>query len=56
MKTVLILEDEEYTLEFIKLLVDQHPLTEQVVAAGSSRAAVEAARTYLPRLALLDIE
>lgn len=56
MKTVLILEDEEYTLEFIKLLVDQHPLTEQVVAAGSSRAAVEAARTYLPQLALLDIE
>lgn len=56
MKTVLILEDEEYTLEFIKLLVNQHPFVEQAIAADNSRTAVGAAKIYLPQLALLDIE
>lgn len=56
MATVLILEDEEYTLEFLELLVSKHPLVDKVMAVNNSQAAVTAAQNYLPQVALLDIE
>lgn len=56
MATVLILEDEEYTLEFLKLLVGKHPLVDKVIAANNSHEAVTAAQNCLPQIALLDIE
>ncbi|HHW61265.1 MAG TPA: response regulator transcription factor [Syntrophomonadaceae bacterium] len=56
METVLILEDEEYTLEFLELLVSKHPLVDKVLAVNDSRSAVTAAQNYLPQIALLDIE
>lgn len=56
MITVLVLEDEEYTLEFLKLLVGKHPLVDRVIAASDSKTAVSAANDYLPQIALLDIE
>lgn len=56
MATVLILEDENYTLEFLELLVGKHPLVNQVIAVNNSKSAVKAAKDYLPRVALLDIE
>lgn len=56
MATVLILEDEEYTLEFLELLVGRHPLVDKVIAVNNSQAAVTAAENYLPRVAFLDIE
>jgi len=56
MATVLILEDEEYTLEFLELLVSKHPLVDKVIAVNNSQAAVTAAQNCLPQVALLDIE
>lgn len=56
METVLILEDEEYTLEFLELFVSKHPLVDKVIAVNNSHAAVTAAKNCLPRIALLDIE
>jgi two-component system LytT family response regulator len=56
MATVLILEDEEYILEFIKLLVKKHPLVDKVIAVNNSQSAVTAAKDYWPQVALLDIE
>jgi|LSQX01.2.fsa_nt_gb DNA-binding LytR/AlgR family response regulator len=56
MATVLILEDEEYTLQFLELLVGKHPLVDKVIAVNNSQAAVTAAQSYLPQVALLDIE
>lgn len=56
MATVLILEDEEYTLEFLQLLVDKHPLVDKAIAVNNSQAAVTAAQNCLPQVALLDIE
>ena len=56
MATVLILEDENYTLEFLELLVGKHPLVDRVIAANNSQSAVNAAKDYLPQVALLDIE
>ena len=56
MATVLILEDEEYTLEFLELLVSKHPLVDHVIAVNNSQSAVTAAEDYSPQIALLDIE
>lgn len=56
MATVLILEDEEYTLEFLELFISKHPLVDKVIAVNNSQSAVTAARNYLPQIALLDIE
>lgn len=56
METVLILEDEEYTLEFLELLVSEHPLVDKVIAVNNSKSAITAAKNYLPQIALLDIE
>lgn len=56
MATVLILEDEEYTLEFLELLVGKHPLVDKVIAVNNSQATVTAAQSCLPQVALLDIE
>ncbi|MEN6350154.1 MAG: LytTR family DNA-binding domain-containing protein [Syntrophomonas sp.] len=56
MATVLVLEDEEYTLEFLELLVGKHPLVNKVIAVNNSQSAVTAAKDYLPQVALLDIE
>lgn len=56
MATVLILEDENYTLEFLELLVGKHPLVDRVIAVNNSQSAVNAAKDYLPQVALLDIE
>lgn len=56
MAMVLILEDEEYTLQFFELLVGRHPLVDKVIAVNNSQAAVTAAKSFLPQVALLDIE
>lgn len=56
MATVLILEDEEYTLEFLELFVGKHPLVGKVIAVNNSQSAITAAKNYLPQVALLDIE
>lgn len=56
MATVLILEDEKYTLEFLEMFVGKHPLVDKVIAVNNSRLAVTAAKDYLPQIALLDIE
>ena len=56
MQTVLILEDEEYTLRFLKQLVSEHPQVSQVIGASNSKDAVRLSREYLPDLAFLDIE
>lgn len=56
MATVLILEDEEYTLEFLEIFVGKHPLVDKVIAVNNSEAAVVAAKNYLPHVALVDIE
>lgn len=56
MATVMILEDEEYTLEFLELFVSKHPLVDKVIAVNNSQLAVTAAKDYLPQIALLDIE
>jgi response regulator of citrate/malate metabolism len=49
MATVLILEDEEYILEFIKFLVEKHPLVDKVIAVNNSQSAVTAAKYNAPR-------
>jgi two-component system LytT family response regulator len=56
MSTVLILEDEKYTLEFLEVFVGNHPMVDRVFAAKNSQDAIEAAKEYLPDIALLDIE
>lgn len=56
MAKVIVLEDEEYTLEFLELLVGKHPLVDEVIAVNNSQAAVTAAKNCLPQVAILDIE
>ncbi len=56
MSTVLILEDEKYTLEFLEVFVGKHPMVDRVFAVNNSQDAIEAAKKYMPNIALLDIE
>ncbi len=56
MSTVLILEDEKYTLEFLEVIVGNHPMVDIVFAVDNSQDAIETARDHMPDIALLDIE
>ena len=56
MSTVLILEDEKWTLEFLEFFVSNHPMVERVFAVNNAQDAIGAARQNLPDIALLDIE
>ncbi len=56
MITALLLEDEKYTLKFLELFVSKHPLVNKVIAVDNSQSAIEAAKNYLPQVALLDIQ
>jgi len=56
MSTILILEDEKYTLQFLMQLVASHPLVTKVIGASDSKEAVMLSREYLPNIAFLDIE
>ncbi|MDD4171760.1 MAG: LytTR family DNA-binding domain-containing protein [Syntrophomonas sp.] len=56
MSTVLILEDEKWTLEFLEVFVSKHPMVESVFAVNNSQDAIETAQKHLPDIALLDIE
>jgi two-component system LytT family response regulator len=56
MSTVLILEDEKYTLEFLEVLVGNHPMVDRVLATNNSQDAIEVAKEHMPDIALLDIE
>lgn len=56
MQTVLILEDEEYTLRFLKQLISEHPQVDKVIGSSSSKEAVRLSQEHLPDLAFLDIE
>ncbi len=53
---VLILEDEEYNLEFLKKIVSEVPEVTAVYATSSAEEAISLARKHKPNLALLDIE
>ncbi|WP_069650319.1 LytR/AlgR family response regulator transcription factor [Caloranaerobacter ferrireducens] len=56
MVDVLILEDESYTLRFIKKLVQENPLVYRVFEAQNSEEALNYIRKFSPSIALLDIE
>jgi len=56
MSTVLILEDEKYTLEFLEVFVGNHPMVDRVFAVNNSQDAIEAAKEHMPDIALLDVE
>jgi len=56
MSTVLILEDEKITLEFLEVFVGNHPMVDRVLAVNNSQDAIEAAKEHMPDIALLDIE
>lgn len=56
MLKILILEDEDYTLRFLKKLISQHPLVNQVLASSSGNEAIKLAGEHLPDIAFLDIE
>lgn len=53
---IILLEDEEYTRRFIKKLVLEHPLVENVLDTPSGKEAVRLAQEAKPDIALLDIE
>ena len=56
MVSILILEDEYYTREFLKGLAIKNPLVKRVIAVSSGSEAVKMAKEHLPDIALLDIE
>ncbi|MBA1335364.1 MAG: Response regulator receiver protein [Firmicutes bacterium] len=56
MVSILILEDEYYTREYLKGLVAKNPLVSRVIDVSSGSEAVRAAKEHLPDIALLDIE
>lgn len=56
MSTVLILEDEEYTLQFFETLIARHPLVDAVFTAATSQDAIWLTKAHFPNIALLDIE
>jgi len=53
---IILLEDEEYTRRFLKKLVLEHPLVENVIDTPSGKEAVRLAKESKPDIALLDIE
>jgi two-component system LytT family response regulator len=53
---ILLLEDEEYTRRFLKKLVMEHPLVDNVIDTPSGKEAVRLAKEAKPDIALLDIE
>ncbi|MDI6707278.1 MAG: LytTR family DNA-binding domain-containing protein [Bacillota bacterium] len=56
MVSILILEDEHYTREYLKGLVAKNPLVSRVIDVSSGSGAVRAAEEHIPDIALLDIE
>jgi two-component system LytT family response regulator len=56
MINVLILEDEKYTREFIKKLIDESPLVDQVYCTGSGDEAISISKKENISIALFDIE
>ncbi|MBA1335194.1 MAG: hypothetical protein HPY66_0816 [Firmicutes bacterium] len=56
MVSILILEDEYYTREYLKGLVAKNPLASRVIDVSSGSEAVRTAKEHLPDIALLDIE
>lgn len=56
MVNILILEDEKYTREFIKKLVSESPLVDQVFATGSGNEAISIAQNEVINIGLFDIE
>ena len=56
MVSVLLLEDEEYTLRFLQALIADHPMVESIYAATTARDAMEIAYKFNPDIAFLDIE
>jgi len=56
MEIVLILEDEEHTLQFLECLVSAHPLVDKVIGVSNSTDAIQKARDEKPSIAFLDIE
>ncbi|HCF50236.1 MAG TPA: hypothetical protein DER60_08140 [Syntrophomonas sp.] len=56
MSTVLILEDERYTLEFLEAFVGNHFMVDAVFSVNNSQDAIKAAKKHMPDIALLDIE
>lgn len=53
---VLILEDEEYNLEFLKKIINQIPEVSGVYATSSADEAIALAQNHKPECVLLDIE
>lgn len=56
MVNVLVLEDEKYTREFIKQLIAENPLVEQVYDTGSGEEAISLTKKENIGIALFDIE
>lgn len=56
MVNVLILEDEKYTREFIKKLVSESPLVDQVFATASGQEAISIVQKESISIGLFDIE
>lgn len=53
---VLILEDEEYNLEFLKKIINEVPEVTGVYATSSADEAIALAQNHKPECVLLDIE
>lgn len=56
MNSVLVLEDEHYTRQFISTLIEKHPLVDKVLSTDNSNSAIEITKEFLPSIALIDIE
>ncbi|MFA7215879.1 MAG: LytTR family DNA-binding domain-containing protein, partial [Bacillota bacterium] len=56
MVSILILEDEYYTREYLKGMATNNPIVKRVIAVSSGGEAVKMAKEHLPDIALLDIE
>jgi len=56
MVSILILEDEYYTREYLKGLASKNSLVSKVIDVSSGSEAVRRAKEHLPDIALLDIE
>lgn len=56
MLKVVVLEDEEYNRQFIKQLLDEIPVVDEVWTTASGEEAIILIRKHHPQLVLLDIE
>jgi two-component system LytT family response regulator len=56
MAKILLLEDEEYTRRFLKQMILENPLVEEVIDTHSGSEAITLAKEHKPQIVLLDIE